>query len=353
MKTKILVVDDEADLELLIRQKFRRHIREGVYEFIFAANGHEALARLAQHPDTDVVLSDINMPVMDGLTLLGHLHQEYPIQRTVMVSAYGDMANIRAAMNKGAFDFVCKPVDFADLELTIEKTGQQVRQVRQSVQALSENDIMRLYVNENTLQFMAARSAAGQLLASETVEGTVVFLDICGFTGISEQLPADVVVTLLNAYLDEMCHAVLAQDGVIDKFIGDAVMAVFRGPDHAIRATRAALDARERLRTQPPLPPVLSERPQIAGGINTGEMVAGNIGSAALRRLDFTVVGDAVNLSQRLQSVAQPGQILLSHSTRQHLGHTFTLEPLGPRTLKNKVQPVDTYAVVAEAPAPG
>lgn len=348
MKTKILVVDDETDLELLIRQKFRRQIREGVYEFVFAVNGREALAQLAEHPDTDVVLSDINMPVMDGLTLLGHLHQEFPIQRTVMVSAYGDMANIRAAMNKGAFDFVCKPVDFADLELTIEKTGEQVRQVRQSVQALSENDIMRLYVNENALQFMAGRTTEGQLLASETVEATVAFLDICGFTGISEQLPADTVVALLNAYLDEMCHAVLAQGGIIDKFIGDAVMAVFRGPDHAIRATRAALDARDRLRTQPVLPAVLPERPLIAVGLNTGEMVAGNIGSASLRRLDFTVVGDAVNLSQRIQSMAQPGQVLISHSTRQHLGAAFTCEALGARSYKNKAVPVETYEVTGE-----
>src|SRR5690349_11501689 len=100
MRTKILVVDDEADLEVLIKQKFRRQIRDNVYEFVFAGNGQEALERIAEHPDTDVVLSDINMPVMDGLTLLTRLHETYPIQKTVIVSAYGDMANIRTAMNR-------------------------------------------------------------------------------------------------------------------------------------------------------------------------------------------------------------------------------------------------------------
>ena len=130
MKTKILVVDDEADLELLVKQKFRRKIREGEYEFVFAANGQEALVRVAEHPDTAIVLSDINMPVMDGLTLLTELHESNPIIKTVIVSAYGDMANLRAAMNRGAFDFVCKPVDFTDLEVTIEKTIVQVQQPR-------------------------------------------------------------------------------------------------------------------------------------------------------------------------------------------------------------------------------
>jgi len=131
MKTKILVVDDEADLELLIKQKFRRKIRESTYEFVFANNGQEALDRIGEHPDTDVILSDINMPVMDGLTLLTHTHERHPAMKTVIVSAYGDLGNLRIAMNRGAFDFVVKPVDFTDLEVTIEKTAGQVRQLRE------------------------------------------------------------------------------------------------------------------------------------------------------------------------------------------------------------------------------
>src|SRR6476619_7469158 len=139
MKTKILVVDDEADLELLIKQKFRRKIRESVYEFVFATNGQEALNRIGEHPDTDVILSDINMPVMDGLTLLTRTHAEHPAMKTVIVSAYGDLGNLRTAMNRGAFDFVVKPVDFNDLELTIEKTAEQVRQLRDTLRAIQEN----------------------------------------------------------------------------------------------------------------------------------------------------------------------------------------------------------------------
>jgi len=132
-KAKILVVDDEIDLEPLIRQRFRRQIREGVYEFLFAHNGLEALSKLLDYPEIGMVLSDINMPEMDGLTLLLKLKElKNPSLKTVIVSAYGDMENIRTAMNRGAFDFLTKPINFEDLEITINKTLEEIRLVRKS-----------------------------------------------------------------------------------------------------------------------------------------------------------------------------------------------------------------------------
>lgn len=131
----MLVVDDEPDLEPMIRQKFRKKIHEGKYEFVFASNGLEALSRLLEHKDIGIVLSDINMPEMDGLTLLAKLNElRNPALRTVIVSAYGDMDNIRTAMNRGAYDFITKPIDFSDLEMTIEKTIKEVEQVRNAIQ---------------------------------------------------------------------------------------------------------------------------------------------------------------------------------------------------------------------------
>lgn len=119
---KILVVDDETDMEPMIRQKFRRHIREKAFNFEFAFNGVEALKKINQFPEIGIVLSDINMPEMDGLTLLSKLKElKKPELKTVVVSAYGDMENIRTAMNRGAFDFITKPVNFDDLEVTINK----------------------------------------------------------------------------------------------------------------------------------------------------------------------------------------------------------------------------------------
>ena len=348
MKTKILVVDDEADLELLIKQKFRRKIREGDYEFVFAANGQEALTRVAEHPDTAIVLSDINMPVMDGLTLLTELHETSPVIKTVIVSAYGDMANIRTAMNRGAFDFVCKPVDFTDLEVTIEKTIIQVQQLRDTLRALKENNILKMYVDETVLNFMSRSNFETGLLASETIEGTVVFIDICGFTSLSEKLPASTVVDLLNRYFDLMVKEIIAQGGYVDKFMGDAVMAVFRGEYHLDRAVDAALAVRARLEAESNEKiPGTEYRPAVSIGINTGEMVSGNIGSASLKRLDYTVIGDTVNVSQRLQSAAKPGQIIVSGPAYERLKESFQCQPVGEVVLKNKQQPMMTYEVVA------
>ena len=133
MGAKILVVDDEPDLELLITQKYRKKIRDKELEFIFASNGIDALSKLNGTHDIVVVVTDINMPEMDGLTLLGKLNVEYPLMKSVIVSAYGDMANIRTALNRGAFDFLTKPIDFQDLDITLDKTVQQAQLHRRAV----------------------------------------------------------------------------------------------------------------------------------------------------------------------------------------------------------------------------
>ncbi|WAL61360.1 AAA-like domain-containing protein [Thermocoleostomius sinensis] len=134
MPSKILVVDDESDLEILIRQKFRKQIRQQELNFVFARNGLEALQKVQEEPDIDVVLTDINMPEMDGLTLLTELKAAHPLIKAVIVSAYGDMENIRAAMNRGAFDFLTKPIDFQDLEITTSKTLEYVQQIKDALE---------------------------------------------------------------------------------------------------------------------------------------------------------------------------------------------------------------------------
>lgn len=131
MAVKILSVDDELDLELLLTQYFRRKIRKGEYEFRFAHNGLEALTMLLKEKDIDIILSDINMPEMDGLSLLTKINEmQNPALKCIMVSAYGDMGNIRQAMNNGAFDFATKPIDLDDLSLTIEKAIEQISYIK-------------------------------------------------------------------------------------------------------------------------------------------------------------------------------------------------------------------------------
>jgi len=345
--TRILVVDDETDLEILIRQKFRQKIREKHYDFIFAENGKHALEQLEANPDIDVILSDINMPVMDGLTLLSRLNELQLLVKSVVVSAYGDMHNIRTAMNRGAFDFVTKPVNFEDLELTIEKTIDYVKQIKSTLQAIKENNILKMYVDESVLNFMGTREYEASLVASETLDATVAFIDICGFTEISEREDPDTVVNLLNRYFDLMVKEIILQNGTIDKFIGDCVMAVFKGSYHLDRAVDACLAIRSKI-------PLENEQTggkhfvtQVSIGVNSGEMISGNIGSAALKRLDYTVVGDTVNVAQRLQNVAEAGQILIDESNYLKIKDSFVCEKIGPVSLKNKSEDLTVYKVIS------
>src|SRR6476620_11193743 len=292
--SKILVADDEMDLEVLIKQKFRKQIREHKYEFVFAVNGNDALEKLQENPDVDVVLSDINMPEMDGLTLLLKLNEISPVIKAVIVSAYGDMENIRAAMNRGAFDFICKPVNFEDLELTITKTIHHVEQIRETLQAIKENNILRMYVDENVINFMNRQEFETSLMVNETIEASVAFVDICSFTSITENEKADTVVKVLNKYFDVMVKEIIAQNGHVDKFIGDAILAVFRGEYHLDRAIEASLALRSQIEKLPNEADVITFLPKVTVGIDTGELVSGNIGSGNLRRLDNTVIGDVV-----------------------------------------------------------
>ena len=341
--TKILVADDESDLEILIKQKFRQKIRDQKYEFIFAMNGNEALEKIHEHPDVDIVLSDINMPEMDGLTLLTRLGEASPLIKTVMVSAYGDMDNIRTAMNRGAFDFVTKPVNFEDLELTMEKTILHVTQIRETLKAIKENNILRMYVDENVLKFMGGREYETSLMANETVEASVAFIDICSFTTISENEPPDTVVKLLNKYFDLMAKEIIAQNGLIDKFIGDCVMAVFKGPYHLDKAIDACIAIRDKIES---LPRENEFLPKVSIGINSGEMISGNIGSSTLRRLDYTVIGDTVNTAQRLQSTATNGQILINELCYEKVKQSFNCKKIGSASLKNKMEEVMLYEVM-------
>jgi adenylate cyclase len=343
---KILVADDEVDLEMLIKQKFRQKIREQEYEFVFAINGKDALEKILLHPDIDMVLSDINMPEMDGLTLLSRLGESSPLIKSVIVSAYGDMENIRTAMNRGAFDFITKPINFEDLSLTMEKTIKHCAQIRETLKAIRENSILKMYVDETVLNFMGGREFEASLMANESVEATIVFVDICSFTSISETELPDTVVKLLNSYFEVMVKEIILQGGYVDKFIGDAIMAVFRGDYHLDRAIDACLALRAKLGKIPSLSETVSFVPNVSIGINSGEMISGNIGSASLRRLDYTVIGDTVNTAQRLQSAAVPGQILINNVSYEKVKESFNCHKVGEVSLKHKASLVTVYEVL-------
>src|SRR6266852_2082483 len=243
---KILAVDDEADFELLIRQRFRRQIRSEEFAFRFAHHGEEALEVLAAEPDIGLLLLDINMPVMDGLTLLAELQERQSQVRAIIVSAYGDMANLRTAMNRGAFDFVTKPVDLNDLEITIRKTLDDVARVREldRRRAAAERARTNLsrYFSPNIVEMLAERDEPLGAVRRQTV--AVLFLDIVGFTRMAERMPPEAVVTMLRQFHVRMTAQIFACGGTVEKYIGDAIFAVFglptASPEDAANALRCA-----------------------------------------------------------------------------------------------------------------
>jgi adenylate cyclase len=307
---KILAVDDEADFETLIRQRFRRQIRAQEFDFRFAHHGEEALAVLAEEPDIGLLLLDINMPVMDGLTLLAELRERQSGVRAIIVSAYGDMTNLRTAMNRGAFDFVTKPVDLNDLEITIRKTLDDIAKVheldRQRAAAERARTNLSRYFSPNLVALLADRDEPLGAVRRQTV--AVLFVDIVGFTRMSEHLGPEAVVTMLRQFHERMTAQIFACAGTVEKYIGDAIFAVFglpdAAPEDAVNALRCAdmmitalADWNIERRQQ-------GEQPLAIGiGLNYGPAVVGDVGSE--HSLSFTVIGDTVNTASRMQGLTR------------------------------------------------
>ena len=308
MTARILVVDDEPDLEALIQQKFRHQIRDGQVSFVFARDGVEALFTLGETHDIDLVVSDINMPRMDGLTLLQKLQETEEKLSTIIVSAYGDMTNIRTAMNRGAFDFLTKPIDFQDFEATIAKTIRHVEILRDARdrQAIAERAHASLsrYFSPNLAERLANDVDAINL-GGQRREIATLFTDIAGFTTLVEALEPSVLGLLLNEYLAGMTDIVFAHDGTLAKIIGDALHVLFGAPgeqpDHAGRAVACglALDSfaqqfREKWNTKG-FPLGVTRI-----GIHAGPAIVGNFGGN--RFFDYTAYGDTINIAARLEA---------------------------------------------------
>jgi adenylate cyclase len=310
MSARILIVDDEPDLEPLMMRQFRRELRAGQFEFAFASDGVEALLALEGDAHFDMVLCDINMPNMDGLTLLGHLREKDTLLKTVMVSAYGDMVNIRTAMNRGAFDFVTKPIEFDDLKVTIGKTLSEIEILRKAIERREAAERAKFnlsrYFPPSLVELLSETDEPFDAPREQDV--AVLFADIVGFTAMSASLPADEVFGLIRAFHGCLAEVIFEHHGTIDKYIGDGLMATFGTPAptgveaaNAIRCAQAMVRAVERLndsRTQAGEATV-----QLAVGIHYGSALLGNIGDE--RRLEFATIGDTVNIANRLEELCR------------------------------------------------
>jgi adenylate cyclase len=350
MTARILVVDDEPDLELLIVQRFRHQIREGRFEFTFADDGVNALAMLERDAAIEMVLTDINMPRMDGLTLLGRLQEQHNHLATVIVSAYGDMANIRTAMNRGAFDFVTKPIDFADLETTIAKTLRNLEITRGYQQREQEAERARAqlarYFSPSLVNCLVAEEEEINLGAQRR-EITAMFTDITSFTTLVEGLEPATIAPLLNDYLTGMTEIVFEHGGTLNKIVGDALIVLFGAPtdqlDHAERAVDCALslDAyAETFRARWREKGVAIGATRI--GIHTGPALVGNFGGGQF--FDYTAYGDTINIGARLEAANKQfgTRICVSGSVVERIPE-FRGRPVGSVMLRGRSETVPVH----------
>jgi adenylate cyclase len=350
MTAQILVVDDEPDMKALFLQQFRHQIRNGAINFLFASDGVEALAMLEAKGDVDMVVADINMPRMDGLTLLQKLRETAENISTIIVSAYGDMSNIRTAMNRGAFDFVTKPIDFADLERTIAKTIRHIEVLREARQrqAAAERAHASLsrYFSPNLAQRLASDTEALELQGQRR-EIATLFTDIAGFTALVEILEPDVLGPLLNDYLVGMTDVVFAHDGTVAKIVGDAIHVLFGAPgeqpDHGARAVTCALalddhaeDFRERWRKKG----IVLGPTRI--GAHAGLAIVGNFGGD--RFFDYTAYGDTINVTARLEKAnKQLGTRICVSAPLAAVVEGFLGRPIGDLVLRGKTEALRSF----------
>jgi class 3 adenylate cyclase len=323
----ILVVDDNA----MNRDMLSRRLRRRQYDVEEVASGREALERIEQQ-HFDLILLDIMMPGMSGLEVLQTLRETYDMVELpiIMATVKGASEDIVESLRLGANDYVTKPIDFP-VVLARVQTQLMLKTAMQEVQELAEQLSVRNRFIRNTFGRYLSEEVVSSLL--ETPEGlelggtsrtaSILMSDLRGFSSISETLPPERVVTLLNHYLGAMTDVISKHGGTIDEFIGDAILVIFGAPepyqDHATRAVACALDmqlAMEQVNAQNRhhgLPEV-----EMGIGINTGAVVVGNIGSH--RRAKYGVVGRHVNLASRIEAYTVGGQVLISNSTVEAVG---------------------------------
>jgi adenylate cyclase len=340
----ILVADDTRTTLELVREVLKLY----GYQVVGARDGLEALEKV-QHAQPDLLILDIQMPRMDGYEVCRRL-KDNPATAHIPVLMLSGMESVDhrvQGLSLGAEDYIVKPFRPAELAARVEARLRTKREV----------DALRLaerYVRA-TFQRYVAPAVVNKLLSDPSAVSlggtrrniTVLFADISGFTRISERLEPEHAMRILNNFLTLAGRAVLEQEGTLDKFTGDAVMAIFNAPlsqtNHPLRAVRAALAIRQRLAAYE-CDASVDRRLHYKVGISTGEVVVGNAGMPDL--MNYTAIGDAVNVAKRLEENAERDQILLSAETFKAVCHKVHARALGALQLKGRRAPVQVYELL-------
>ncbi len=345
---RILLVDDEpATLQLV-----RRLLQADGHDIYEAIDGEQAVDMFEQ-VQPDLVLLDVVIPKMDGLEVLSELRKRDKMAGIIMVSALTSEQLAVKSMLGGADDYVPKPFRLRAIRLSIRQVMDKVRLRRRNASLQSEliaaNQRLRTYMAEPLIERLLSSPTPPQLGGARELV-TVLFLDFANFTPLSEKLPPDDVVQILNDYYAFLPNTVIENGGFVDKIMGDGFMALFNAPttqiDHATRAVRSATAMRRKtIDWNAGRPHKLAVRI----GIHTGDAVVGNIGTSML--MNYTAIGDTVNLAKRIEEVCENNQILMSLDTfrRLDLNHPdlqdVVIELRGPRQLKGRSGSIEVYSV--------
>ncbi|MEZ4296217.1 MAG: protein kinase [Polyangiaceae bacterium] len=344
---RILVVDDEPDVAELLGQHFRRRARARQRspepaaqsfppcELRSAGRGEDALDVLRAHPDIDITLSDIRMPGMDGLTFVKHARTMRPDMPIVVVSAFGDMTNIRTAMNQGAFDFLVKPMSLSDLDATIEKALHHAREARAGNDRQRQNALLRMFVGGSVAAHIDGPAPSIEGLRDDDGEGTVVAIRVAGLPDAAFESDLHRTARALSAVHEIAIPELCARGGSIERLSGLTVVAVFPSAGGAALALSACASIRSELAT---LARRSAAGPDAAGsaameysmcaGIASGRILRACVGSRSFGRLDYALFGEAPSAAAALLEGASPGDILYSGPATADITGSFELVPL-------------------------
>lgn len=342
--TVLVVEDDPAQRELV-----EEYLVLSGYRVVTADSAERALA-IVQGAVPDLVITDVNLAAMSGIELCARLKADprFQLVPVIVLTGVADLQARLLGLSAGADDFFAKPIEFAELRARVRSLLRLKRlQDQLKVRTALLFTLLGRYVSEEVAAEIVSQPGKHLRVGGDKREVTVLFGDLRGFTAMADALDPQDVVEILNAYLSEVVDVVFECSGTLDKFRGDGVMAIFGAPvadaDHAARGVTCALALQDRLkRVRFARFPDL--RLNMGIGINTGIAVVGTIGSQ--RRMDYTAVGAEVNLAQRFEASAGPGQILITESTYVQVKDMVQVRELGALRVSGKSEAVLAFDVL-------
>lgn len=323
---RALVVDDEPDTQLLIEQCFEEAIESGEYEFIFAPDGAAALRLLDEVGGIDVALTDLNMPVLDGFEFMERAQRIAPTMKSVVVTAYGDLGNVRRAMNRGAFDFLLKPIDMEDLACTLGKAAREARALGSALKSATENAALRTLLAEDVVQRVVPLLQASRGIALDTCHGVAMSLRVV----MTVDQTANRTVEVLDRCFDIIVTAAERHAASVVRFFGDSALLVLRGHEPERQAMQLSWQIGHVLT----LEPELSGAVRVCIGLDAGPVTAATVGSPSRRRFDYSLLGEVVRRARCLESLARPSEILVTERVRMALDFEVNCASVGDRALQ-------------------